>query len=243
MEHCNRIGRSGWAVLPLVIFALTAVPIASHAAETTGPNPGAPAGPGFLFLIKDGRARLDARNEKLSAVLEAIASRTGLIVVLDREADRDVSLDVRNATLSATLKHLLKDLNVAEVWEPAPTGTLEGQTVLARLYIYPKGKSAPDDPLIIGGTPAPANPVYIVQDTETGRPPSAEPAPGEGYYASVAAVKAYQEKKKLKFAPAVGRGAPTDSGASPYSPGVTAESMKAYLAKKALMGNKFKNGF
>jgi hypothetical protein len=242
MRHCDRSGRLGrrlgWTVLPLILLSVCA-PFHSALAGTRPASPAPPTGgDGPQFSVIDGRARLEAENAKLSDILAAITARTGITAVLDPEADRSVSISVRDIAVSDALRYLLRDLNVAEVWVPAPRGLPPGEIVLAKLYIYPEGKSAPgNEPLVIGGGEGTGKPDYIVRSLPSGNDRPREAKPDDSYYASVAAVKAYQKKKALKSALFLSRMAREDAGSSPDSPmmAVDPDQMKAYLEKKAML--------
>jgi hypothetical protein len=258
MGHCDRSGRLGlrpvqrpgrrlgWAVLPLILLALNALSHPVSAENRTTPSGRSQDAAALEFSIVGGHARLEAEDVKLSEILKAITDRTGITAVLDREADRPVSVSIHDAGVSAALRYLLRDLNVAEMWVPAPPEWPEGGNVLSRLYIYPKGKPSPgEDPLIIAGREGKGSPDYIVESPapDAKRPEAAKP--DDASYASIAAIKAYQKKKQFKSAMVRSGAIRGDSGFSPDSPvrSTDPDQMRAYLEKKAMLKTKFGKEF
>ena len=94
---------------------------------------------------------IHAREIKLSHILGEVAQQSGIVIVLDPEADRIRSLDLRDIPLETTLKHLLVGVSYAALWQRQSVKGGPDRVVLTKLFVYPEGKSGPGrDSLVYG---------------------------------------------------------------------------------------------
>lgn len=137
----------------ILFFSMTWNPVPVYPAN--GP-PGS-ADPGHSRLVLDmeaGQVRLYAQNVRLSEILRLVANKTGITVMLDQSADRSVSFDIGPVPLDRLIRIILRELNYAELWKSRPDPENHGGAVLTKLFVYPKGKSAMgEEILILAGQP------------------------------------------------------------------------------------------
>ena len=179
-------GRLAFCVV-LLAFSVAASP-AFPANQTPAPSD-------IVLEMDHGLTSLSARSVHLSRILEKIAARTGLTVVIDKQADPLLTIEIKEMPLVVALNRLLQEVSHAAIYERRLSEGRPDERVLVELHVYPKGKSGPSDDRQVFGSPLLAGLSAELYDFIPARE-----AEGEGAGARPMEdeqLKTYQEKKQL----------------------------------------------
>ena len=178
---------------------LLAFPLAASPAFATGQTP---AVSDIVLKMDHGLTSLSAHNVHLSRILSLLAAQTGLMVVIDKQADPLLTIEIKDMPLIVALNRLLQGVSHAAIYERRSSGgrpdaLLHDERVLVELHVYPKGQPGPSDAREVFGSPATSAGLSAeLYDLIAARDTEAEAA-ARRVENEEREIKAYQAKKQM----------------------------------------------
>jgi len=120
-------------LLALILFCL-------QTGVSSGGEKDTPRGDGFSGIhFRNGRLRVSVETQKFQRVMDEVAQKAGIRIVIDKSADEDVTMDFDYLPLEKGLKKLLRGKNYVFIYRSGEgVDFMQSSDRLTKVLVFPK---------------------------------------------------------------------------------------------------------